>query len=93
MRKICDEAIEVTAKLAITHTEEHDRKRFWELYWGPMNLIEIREKTQNYTGDSDTIGASPIETAMVLFGNGLNLPDKLPGLARNVKEKCDRFLK
>jgi len=58
-----------------------------------VNLIEIREKTQNYTGDSDTIGASPIETAMVLFGNGLNLPDKLSGLARNVKEKCDQFLK
>jgi hypothetical protein len=72
MKKICDEAIEVTSTLASTpddNTHANKEKRFWELYYGPMNLIEIRQRTDPYFDHS--IISSGKETAVVDFGNKL----------------------
>jgi hypothetical protein len=93
MRKICDEAIKVTANLAKAPADVENAKLFWELYWGPMNIIEIREKTEHYSGDSATISLSPIESAMVAFGSALHSPEKLMELAQDVKKTCDQYLK
>jgi hypothetical protein len=39
-KKICEEAIEVTSKLAITNGGDRSaEQRFWELYYGEMNLL------------------------------------------------------
>jgi len=102
-RKICEEAIAVTSKLATTNDDDKSaERRFWELYFGEMNLIELRQKTQSYTGDVRSLTTSSIESAMVEFGDKLkeikrggdSIPDRisLQQLAKNVKTECDAFL-
>jgi len=103
-RKICEEAIDVTSKLATTNDDDKSaERRFWELYFGEMNLIELRQKTQSYTGDVRSLTTSSIESAMVAFGNKLkvikngedSISDRisLQQPAKNVKRECDVFLK
>jgi len=103
-RKICEEAIAVTSKLATTNDDDESaERRFWELYFGEMNLIELRQKTQSYTGDVRSLTTSSIESAMVKFGDKLkeikrggdSIPDRisLQQPAKNVKTECDAFLK
>ena len=46
MEKICLEAIQVTSALATTYDKsEHKRSRdrFWELYYGPMYIVELHQ--------------------------------------------------
>lgn len=104
MKKICDEAITVTSTLAQTARETDYRKqaqRFQELYFGSMNLIEIRQKTDVYDGDSSNIISSPIESAMVLFDSALkNQPSAavvlprsdLRSLSLGIQAECDAYL-
>jgi hypothetical protein len=102
MKRICNEAIEVTSTLASTpeeNTHATQENRFWELYYGPMNLIEIRQKTDRYFGDH-TIILSGIETAMVHFGSKLKqlkasaaLPhSSLGSFSSDIKRECDAYL-
>lgn len=104
MEKICSEAVSVTSKLAST-VNSNDyvelSQRFWELYYGPMNLIELRQKTDKYFGDSKEITSSDIETAMVRFGNVLKnqtssvteLPlSQLTQVSRNIQIECESYL-
>jgi hypothetical protein len=69
VKKMCDEAIEVTANLAAQPADTEDyhnqRDRFWELYYGPMYDIEMRQQTVSYTGSRLEIVQSGIESAMV----------------------------
>jgi energy-coupling factor transporter ATP-binding protein EcfA2 len=69
MKKICVEAIEVISKLAAASDESQMdayRNRFWELYFGPMYIVELHQaKVMN-------VFAGPIESSMVQFGRVLN---------------------
>ena len=103
-KKICEEAIEVTSKLAIKKDDDKSaEQRFWELYYGEMNLIELRQKTKSYIEDDGDLTNSRIESAMVAFGETLTAiksgDDSIPPtislqqLAQKVKTECDAFLK
>ena len=103
-KKICEEAIEVTSKLAATNDDDKSaEQRFWELYFGEMNLIELRQKTKSYIEDDGDLTNSRIESAMVAFGETLTAiksgEDSIPPtislqqLAQKVKTECDAFLK
>lgn len=103
-KKICEEAIEVTSKLAITNGGDRSaEQRFWELYYGEMNLIELRQKTKSYIEDDGDLTNSRIESAMVAFKNTLTAiksgEDSIPPtislqqLAQKVNTECDAFLK
>lgn len=105
MKKICGEAIDVTSSLAGTTDAgvfANRAGRFWELYYGELNLIEMRQKTSTYAGNPNDIANSRIESAMVQFGNGLRaapstaaaLPQRpLFALSADVKIECDAFLR
>lgn len=99
MEKICDEAIAVTSALART-TDGYEFKksleRFWELYFGPMYIIERHQTRQS--------GVSPdeIESAMVRMGTQLSASaqsgarppsTELLSYADAVKEKCRAYVK
>ena len=99
-KKICEEAIEVTSKLATTNGDDKSaEQRFWELYYGEMNLIELRQKTKSYIEDAGDLTDSSIESAMVAFGNTLTAiksgedSSSLQERAKEVKTECDAFLK
>lgn len=99
-KKICEEAIEVTSKLAKTNGDDKSaEQRFWELYYGEMNLIELRQKTKSYIEDAGDLTDSSIESAMVAFGNTLTAiksgedSSSLQERAKEVKTECDAFLK
>jgi len=104
MKKICNEAVTVTASLASTLSENDyssHEKRFWELYYGPMNLIEIRQATDGYFGDTRDITLSRIESAMVVFGRALRgqslsaatLPHAtLMSHSSDIEKECDSYL-
>ena len=78
-KKICEEAIEVTSKLAITNDDDRSaEQRFWELYYGEMNLIELRQKTKSYIDDDGDLTNSRIESAMVAFGERVLEINKSP---------------
>ena len=82
----CEEAVEKAAQIAMSPTPDNeDVTRFWQMYWGVMNLIE-RES---------------IKDAMVAFGEELlvqteasstskggNSVTGLTGLARELAEAC-----
>jgi hypothetical protein len=97
MEKICLEAIQVTTTLATTsdlNEFARARDRFWELYYGPMYIIEIHQTKK--------AGRSAIEASMVLFGERLNeiesasdpLPHKSACLhAKQVRDECVAYLK
>lgn len=104
MKRICDEAVAVTSTLANTASEINYRnheQRFLELYFGSMNLIEIRQKTELYDGDSSTIIPSRIESAMVLFdielknqpSGAMVLPrSDLKPLSMGIQAECEAYL-
>ena len=99
-KKICEEAIEVTSKLATTNGDDKSaEQRFWELYYGEMNLIELRQKTKSYIEDAGDLTDSSIESAMVAFGNTLTAiksgedSSSLQERAKEVETECDAFLK
>jgi hypothetical protein len=100
MKKICDDVISTTSILASTSNEidyKDNESHFWELYDGPMNLIEIRQKTDNYSGDRKDITSSPIESAMVEFGKELSKLKTLPRLDLKpvslvIEKKCNAYL-
>ena len=94
----------MTSKLAITNAGDRSaEKRFWELYYGEMNLIELRQKTKSYIEDDGDLTDSRIESAMVAFGKKLTAiksgEDSIPPtislqqLAQKVNTECDAFLK
>ena len=98
MKKICTQAIEVTTRLATTSVKDVARQaqdRFWELYFGPMYIVELHQrKTSN-------IDNSAIESAMVRYGRLLeelvrvdaSLPhSSLCSMARDVRDECNRYL-
>jgi hypothetical protein len=94
----------VTSKLAITNDDDRSaEQRFWGLYYGEMNLIELRQKTMSYIGADGGLTDSRIESAMVAFGNTLKAiksgKDSKPPtislqqLGQKIKTECDAFLK
>lgn len=107
MNKICAEAIKVTSGLAgATDSNKFTQfsDRFWELYFGDMNIVEMRQKTENYSGDTSKIVRSNIETAMVRFGNALKAFDagknnsiasrlSLSPLSEDIGTECNAYLK
>ncbi|MGZ8484693.1 MAG: toll/interleukin-1 receptor domain-containing protein [Candidatus Binatia bacterium] len=98
MEKICLEAIQVTSVLATTSdksTHEQSRDRFWELYYGPMYIVELHQA-------KNSSGTSAIETSMVMFGRQLKaaeaatepLPHKSLCLdSKAVRDECVAYLK
>ena len=98
MKKICLEAIEVTSTLYTTIVPTElvvSRDRFWELYFGPMYIVELHQRKN--VGE----GSSKIETAMVRFGQRLQeaesrgepLPrSSLSDLALAVRDECITYL-
>ena len=98
MKKTCLESIEITSKLATTSDKgEHKRSsdRFWELYYGPMYIIELHQ------AKNSAHGHSKIEAAMVMFGNRLQAAEE-PGeplphtslcpFANAVRDECGAYL-
>ena len=104
MKKICNDAVTVTSSLASTTSGVEYRKQeeqFYELYWGPMNLIEIRQRTDQYAGGSNKIIDSGIESAMAGFHAQLDsspsvalaLPrSDLQSFSRRIKTECETYL-
>ena len=99
--QLCREASEVAARLASSSNQEtwsNARQRFWELYNGPLYIIETKEK------EKSPDHTSPLETAMVHFGRLLkeagDKPEKLPltnldqdslAVARACKDTVERM--
>lgn len=72
MQRLCNEAIAVTAELAYSKSYESNiTDRFWQLYYGEMNLIELREMTQNGNSNTRESTYSDIDRAMRYFGDSL----------------------
>lgn len=101
MRKICDDGIQVTQSLATQPADGDDYAkrldRFWQLYFGPMNLIEMRQKTDEYNHGVGKIVLSRIESAMVEFGWNLKKEghpscSNLTECAENMKRECEAYL-
>ena len=95
MKKICQEAIEITSTLATTSDKTQMQRsldRFWELYYGPMYIIEIHQ------AKNSTIGRSEIESSMVEFGEAIKAaPEQLPlsslcSRAETVRKNCVAYL-
>ncbi|MEZ5853297.1 MAG: hypothetical protein R3D67_00580 [Hyphomicrobiaceae bacterium] len=79
MQKICLNAIEVTTSLAMAKdaaSAQPLEERFWELYFGPMYIVELHERKKSGTGRSG------IEAAMVQYGKTLKEVRTSSGLAR-----------
>ena len=94
MEKICEEAIKVTSTLATTSDKsklDSSLSRFWELYYGPMYIIEIHQAKK--------LGQSEIESSMVTFGSAIEkatepLPhSSLCPYAKAVRDNCIAYLK
>lgn len=67
--ELCTEATEITARLASSTDKDawsNAKNRFWELYWGPLYIIETEEKKRNAQKRSE------LERAMVAFGKILD---------------------
>jgi hypothetical protein len=63
----CEEAVETTAVIATSEVpDDLDVRRFWEMYWGVMGLIE----------------KVPITDAMIAFGEVLRTGAATPDAAR-----------
>lgn len=98
MGKTCLEAIAVTSTLATTSDEgerKRSRERFWELYYGPMYIVEIHQAKKS------GIGHSKIEEAMVMIGRRLQVAEEsgeplphssLCPLANAVRDECIAYL-
>ena len=95
MKKICQEAIEITSTLATTSDKTQMQRsldRFWELYYGPMYIIEIHQ------AKNSTLGRSEIESSMVEFGEAIKAaPEQLPlsslcSRAKTVRKNCVAYL-
>ena len=98
MGKTSLEAITVTSTLATTSDEgerKRSRERFWELYYGPMYIVEIHQAKKS------GIGHSKIEEAMVMIGRRLQVADgsgeplphsSLCPLANAVRDECIAYL-
>lgn len=94
MEKICAEAMEVTSRLTTTRdnaVHRQSRERFWELYFGPMYIIEIHQTKKS------GLGYSQIEASMVRFGEALKAAvtsgESMPyatlyPLANAVRDEC-----
>lgn len=103
MRNICKEAITVSSSLVNDNGHIHGESvsKFWELYYGSMNIVEIRQQTEQYSGDSAELVRSSIETAMVKIGNALieiknnERPIQnrlsLPQLSKELAMECDGY--
>jgi hypothetical protein len=102
MRRICDDATNVTARLARSTNQTEFaalKRRFLELYFGPMNLVEIRQKTEGYDNKNLDVLASPIESAMVDYESALDDLDggTLPRMrliesADKLRTSCNDYL-
>lgn len=107
MKKVCNEAIAVTSKLATTNNKNEynsQKQRFRELYFGPMNVMELWQKTDKYADslDSEDLIDSVIEEAMVAFNNELMAIERLEStdfpresltqLSSNILEYCRDYL-
>lgn len=98
MKKTCLESIAVTSTLVTTSNEgeyQRSRDRFWELYYGPMYIIEIHQAKKS------GLGYSKIETAMVMLGRRLQDAEEAGGplphsslcpLANAVRDECMAYL-
>ncbi|MCB1738804.1 MAG: toll/interleukin-1 receptor domain-containing protein [Gammaproteobacteria bacterium] len=97
MEKICIEAVDVTHTLASTASESayvESKSRFFELYYGPMYIVEIHQAKHSS-------GRSDIESSMVRFGRQLEALDlgdlPLPRTdlcrpAQEVRDACVAYL-
>jgi TIR domain-containing protein len=96
MNKICEEAIKVTSTLATESDKtgmQSSLDRFWELYFGPMYIIELHQAKKSYGpwwekyafGDR---GYSEIEVSMIRFGNALK--SLLPPDGRSIEKATAR---
>ena len=97
MEKICQEAIQVTSTLATTSDKsqlEHALDRFWELYYGPMYIIEIYQAKK--------CGYRKIESSMINLGDNIRAIDTktapLPNsslvlYANAVRQECLAYVK
>jgi len=87
LEKICDEVTKVTSDLASASDAKEYSKfmdRFLELYYGPMNLIELKQITDGYINKNDPLRESRIEAAMVRFKIELeHAAPRLPPLPRS----------
>ena len=70
----CEEAVETAARIANAQPPDpNDVRRFWEMYWGVMGMIE----------------GGPVTLAMVAFGNGLRGGDaQLPEKSLAIAHAC-----
>lgn len=97
MSKTCDEAVAVARELAGGAggaRRDRLRDRFYELFYGAMNVVEVWQRTARYTGDTEAIADSPIEFAMVRFANDLRggaPPAALTARADAIRAACDAY--
>ncbi len=104
MQETCAAAVTSIETMATTKDPSEfsaNADRFRQLYWGGMNLLELRQATENYDGTRDSIVHSLIETAMVRANGKLKEvenagsevpPSSLIEHAREVDAKCADFL-
>jgi hypothetical protein len=89
MQRTCTEAIQVTAGLArVVDNQSFEvlERRFRELYFGPMYIVELHQRKKSGTDRSD------IETSMVEFGGSLDAA-LAAKQARPLKNLCGRALR
>lgn len=95
MQRICDEAVATTMALSVPTASSTDdsrlEERFWQLYYGEMNLIELREMNKN--GNK-----SEIDYSMKAFGDALKahtdteVSSTLKSSANRLECACKNFI-
>jgi len=69
----CEEAVETTAAIAVDReNSSREKKRFWELYWGVMGLVEKRS----------------INNAMIAYGKALQNDQPLQKKSLDLAHAC-----
>lgn len=69
----CEEAVETASRIANSgNGPEADARRFWELYWGVMGMVEKDE----------------ITNAMIAFGEELESGEQLKSKALGIAHAC-----
>lgn len=110
MIDLCDDAIEITDKIAKEKESgiiQADKDKFWNLYFGPLYVVEIFQKNQSSDGparimvskaeftipNAMKMPASEIEFSMFKFGGILKGENEgnLVDAAGHVKRACDEF--
>ena len=82
----CEEAVEISARIATAESlPQEDIARFWELYWGVMNMIERKPVSDAMISFGDELRTREAEASVSKDGDDLT---GLTGFSRKIARAC-----